>query len=491
MSRPFGIVTKHGKFVPENVLARYSIKEDEKSRQLVAKGQGKNLVEPLYNPNTLAQVLELNTYHYRCCRVKALDIAGLDWKLEGIVEEPDEGERRLLEDFFDNLPEPPTSLFKKVMFDFEAIGYGAIELVRENYSHDGQPALLNHIPAHTLRIHTDQNRFCQIRGNKKRWFRRVGYEMDVNLDTGAEAEAGTLSEEKRGTEVIFLTNYTPRSDYYGMPDIVPGLGAIHGDVSRRNYNIAFFDNYGVPAYAVFVTGNFEDEEILDGAGEPTGQTYLEREIEEHFRELAKNPHSTLILSVPTKDRTGEVKIDFKPLSTDVKEASFRLYRKDNRDEVLVAHGVPGYRIGITEAGSLGGDVARETTEIYKRSVIEPRQEQIESLINKHILWEGFEVEGWRFKFADIDTEDEAHDYKILRGLFEMGAVTPNQLIRHFGDKYGLETVDHPAMDLHYLGMQTPLDSDEYFLPAEEVSKSLKSLQDTIARKVIGDGARHR
>ena len=74
------------------------------------------------------------------------------------------------------------------------------------------------------------------------------------------------------------------------------------------------------------------------------------------------------------------------MSTDVKEASFRLFRKDNRDEVMIAHGVPGYRIGIIETGSLGGSTARESTEIYKRSVIDPRQVIIEETINQEIIW---------------------------------------------------------------------------------------------------------
>jgi len=48
--------------------------------------------------------------------------------------------------------------------------------------------------------------------------------------------------------------------------------------------------------------------------------------------------------VPTMEGQGEVNIEFKPLSTEVKEASFRLFRQDNRDEILAAHGVPPYRM---------------------------------------------------------------------------------------------------------------------------------------------------
>ena len=91
------------------------------------------------------------------------------------------------------------------------------------------------------------------------------------------------------------------------------------------------------------------------------------------------------MSVPAIEGQGEVNIEFKRFECEVKEASFRLHRQDNRDEILAAHGVPPYRVGVAETGSLGGNTARESTEIYKRSVIEPRQEMLESMINKHIF----------------------------------------------------------------------------------------------------------
>jgi len=492
LARPFGVVTKTGKFVGNDILNQYSVKEA--SRKLLSDVFDKHygtqgLVQPLYKPNILARALEINTYHYRCCRVKARETAGLGWDLKPVpgIETPNQRQYDEVSEFFDDLPEPISSVFNKMMFDFESIGYGTVELVRENYSYDGKPVLLTHIPSHTVRIHKDGNRYCQIRGTQKRWFKALEYEKDVDYLTGQEHELGSLGEERRATELIWIVNYTPRSDYYGISDIIPALGAVHGDISRRNYNISFFDNFGVPAYAVFVTGNFEDEEELDSNGNPTGRTLLEAEIEEHFKELAKSPHSTLILSVPTKDRQGEVKIEFKPLAVETKEASFRLFRKDNRDEILSAHGVPPYRAGIAETGSLGGTTAKESTEIYKRSIIEPRQETLETLINRYIVWGAFEANDWKFKFAEIDTTDEKHDIEVLGKLFGVAAVTPNQIIRHFKDRFGLEEVDHPAMDAHYLG-GTPIDRDDVVL--DDMQAAMLSLQDKllkIAEKHQGNG----
>lgn len=478
--RCFGFVTKRGRFVRSDILEQYACKATGESKQIIdtfsVSYAELGLVQPLYNPEALAGLLELNTYHYRACKTKARDTAGLGWDLHPTAENPSEAQRTLLRDFFHGLTEPVSTVFDRAMLDFEAVGYGVIELIRED-ARRGRPANLTHIPAHTLRRHSDRKRACQQRGTKRAWFSLAGAGVDVDAKTGTLARRDSLTAKQRGSDVLWFNNYTPKSDVYGLPDVVPAMGAIHGDIARRDYNIAFFDNYGVPAYACFLTGNFDPGE----ADAETGLTPLQTEIEAHFEDLRESPHSTLVLALPTRGRDADVRVEFKPLSVDVKEASFRLYRADNRDEVLAAHGVPPYRCGIAETGSLGGSTAIESTEIYKMSVIEPRQETLENLINRYIVRDGFEVTDWRFKFAEIDTSDEEHDLVILTGLFGLGAATPNQVIRHFGARFGLEEVDHWAMDAHYLA-GVPLDADG-MTPAQ-AENAVKALQAKLVEVAI-------
>jgi capsid portal protein len=334
-----------------------------------------------------------------------------------------------------------------------------MEVVRTTEDVEGAFAQLVHVASPDIRIHRDGNKYAQIVQNQKRWFKRVGYELDVHMDSGEEAPLGTLPIEKRASEMIFWTNYSPRSSYYGLPDVMPAIGAIQGDLSRRDYNISFFDNFGVPAYAVFITGNFDPGEPKDDNGnpDPLGKTDLEREIEGHFDEIAKNPHSVLILSLPSvQGSDGEVKIEFVPLAKEVREASFRLYRLDNRDEVIASHGVPLNRLGINEIGALSGSTAEISTEIYKTSVIGPRQSAIEKLINRYIIWGMFGATDWTFELFPIDTTDESHDVDIATGLFALGVLTPNDLIRKFGQRFGAQVSDHPAMSAHYIN-NMPID----------------------------------
>lgn len=492
--KPFAFVTSKGRVVRADVLEEYAFKNSggDQSKQLIGDRFSSvysqlGLVEPLYTPEALANLLELNTYHARCCITKARDVAGLGWDLKPLVDNPSEAIKEELDEFFSKpgiggkAETLITTLYKHAL-DYEVLGYAALEVLRQNDLPTGQITGFYHVPAHTLRIHKSFNKFAQIRGGQRIWFKAMDYEKDVNRLTGEEAELGTLSEQNRASELIWNVGYTLRSDYYGLPEYIPAIGAIHGDIARRDYNIAFFDNYGVPAFAVYITGDFDE-----GETDENGMTELEQAIQDHFKELPKHPHSTLVLSIPSNPPTGpgmsagEVKVTMQPLATDVKDASFRLYRKDNRDEVISAHATPPYRIGISETGSLGGSTARETTDIYKNSVIKPRQETLETLINQHIIWSetGFATGDWEFKFREIDTADEKHDVDVMVKLFGVGAATPNNIIQHFGERFGLEPVEHPAMDAHYIGGR-PID-----LPAgTETSDEAIAVMQSLSEKLL-------
>lgn len=468
--KPFGVVTKSGTFVHNNVLNQYATKAE--SRKLKDGFGGdyatEKLITPLYNPESLAKLMEMNTYHYRAVKTKARDTAGQGWELADVGDATtQEGEMEQAADalkiMLDALTPPLTIILDHAQTDYESVGWACIELIRENYAGDGPIVDIEHIPAHTIRLHKDGLRYLQKRGVKKRWFKAIDAQVDVDADTGDVKPLGALAPERRATELMMWVNYTPRSDYYGLPDILPALGALQGDIARRDYNIAFFDNFGVPAYAVFITGDFEAGDATEDAN-GVERTPLEAAIEEHFQELAKNPHSTLILTIPGTD----VKVDFQPLAMEVKEASFRMYRMDNRDEILAAHGVPPYRAGIAETGSLGGSTAEESTEIYKRSVIEPRQSLIEHYFNRYIVRGAFGVTTKEFRLSRLDTSDEQHDMSMLQNLFAMGAVSVQEVRAIWAKRFNLSD-DVPVADI-------PDDA-----PLEVLESAVQSMYDRVIK----------
>lgn len=472
-------VLKDGSVISHDYLQKYAIKQVEGSNKLTGdefSGQyGQDgLVEPLHDLGVLAELMETNTYHYRAVQTKARDTVGLGWNLQPVVEDPSEEGLEEAKEFL-LAPHPEETLeeiLTKWMMDYEAMGVGYLELIRDKSISPREKHVpfigMVHIPAHTVRAHRDGIRFVQKRGARKVWFKKIGAPCDVHKDTGEVKDLGTLDPEERATEILSIRNYTARSDYYGAPDVLPALGALLGDKQREEYNIDFFENHAIPAYAVTVTGADLDEET-------------EKQIKRYFqRDLKENRHSTLVLTAAGEPDGQPVEFKFQALSVDVKEASFRLYRKDNRDEILSAHGVPPYRAGIAETGSLGGSTAEESTEIYKQSVINPRQEMVEARINRHILRDGFGVTDYVIKFNDIDTRDENRDTERYVKLFNMGALTPNKIRELIGE----ERINHPMMDMPFInGIPIDMIGSQVGMHSNEFLQSIKSLHRELVRAV--------
>jgi len=472
-------VMEDGEVLSQSYMDSYILKQkDDGSNQIPSDSfdktySGNGLVEPIYNLEALAQLLEINTFHYRAVKTKARDIAGLGWSLvpkEG-VENPNQNEREIIKEFLENCN--PSNTFTEVldmvMVDHEATGNGYFEIIRDLKSQ----ALvgLEHIPAHTMRAHLDMERYVQMRGRKKVWFKKFGIDKDVNKDTGDTSTGGSLEIEQRATEILHIKNYTSRSDYYGVPDILPALGALLGDKERQEYNTSFFENHAIPAYAVTVSGADLDEDT-------------ERDIKKFFQQdVKKANHSTLVLTA--KPSEGEydsppVEFNFQALSTDTKEASFRMFRQDNRDEILSAHGVPSYRAGITSEGLMGGSSAEETTEIYKQSVVKPKQEVLESRINRFILQSGLEIKDWKFVLNEIDVRDEDREVDRLAKLFKMGYYSPNMIREERGD----ERIEDPNMDMHFInGLPISAGGQQQ----QQVIDSVKSLHSELVKVVQKDG----
>ena len=466
-SNIYGVMTSRGRLVRKDVLEDYALKapgaegEGEESRQIKDQfaslyGQ-ENVARPTYNPQTLIRLLDLNTYHMRACQTKAHDTVGHGWNLQPApgVDDPSEEQAEAIRAELSGSPgtELITEL-RRACYDYEAVGWGAAEITRQAYEPDGAITAIRHVPSHTVRIDHSEKRVLQIRQGRRVWFRAAGVTDKRYLDWKTGQWSDDLSVGRRASEILMWNNHTPRNDYYGASDVMPALGAIHGDLSRRDYNIAFFENYGIPSFAVFVTGDFDPGDVGSD-----GKNDVDRKIESFFSQINENPHSALVMSIPTREdagtieESGNIDVEFKPLSTEQKEASFRMYRQDNRDEVLAAHAVPPYRAGIAQEGALGGSTAREATEVYRESVVTPRQNRLENLVNELLL---ADYDQWVWKLETLDTSDEAHDLDVLRGLFEMGAVTPREVTAYLGERFGATVSDDdPPPDWRYLG-GTPL-----------------------------------
>jgi len=403
--------------------------------------------KPPYSLDSLALFLEINTWHYRCVKAKAVTTAGLGFDFvtpEGI-EKPDDKNKDKLKTFF-NFPNPEMTwgeILENVLTDFEALGNGYFEVVRNRFG-QGPPKEIYHVPAVTMRVRKDKKGYIQQRGSKLVYFRNFG--SDPKHDDSYDPRDKDKEQDKKRllNEVIHLKNYHPRSSYYGLPDFLPAMRALVGNKKVGDFNINFFDNNAIPQYAIIVKGG----ELAKGT---------RKRIEEYFKTHIKGQaHKTLILEV-VQQEDEKVDLEIKPLAVDVKDASFRLFRNDNAEEIRVAHGVPGRLIGLTEKGGLGGAGEGTTQqEIFKYHVIEPKQSRLEYRINNFLIRQGFNITDWELKFKEIDVTDESKMAEIVQKLVKLGILTINE-----GRKLMLQKpLKHKGADVPFMMTSTgPLSLD--------------------------------
>lgn len=469
--------------VDERILKNYALKADVDpatgSKQVPDKAwqYGIQTVEPKYNPSELVDLLDFNSYHADCVDAVAGDAAGISYTLLPVEnEQENESEREQFMAFLKECSPSINTNVYRMLYDRRAIGYGAMELTRWGTSKSA-PRRLCHIQAHTLRRHSDEKRVKQINDQGKEvWFvlygknyNEEGVYCDVHADTGEWYPYNSLSPEERANELLWTYEYAPKTSYYGRPPIIGSLLSIQGILSAKRYNSAFFENYGMPAFAVTITGDFQDyteEPFLDETDENgrrlPNPNYDETQtirwkISQQIKQVIKNPHSAICITVPTESEEGKVEVKIQPLSVQQEEGAFKVFLKDERDEIIHAHKVDPSRLGIYDAGKLNGTNAGFTDNSYKYSTVAPIKKEAEELINL-IAREEFGIKSWEYRASDLDPKDYRNDMALAEFLFQRAAMTPRDLINNFGDQFGLTIPeDNPYLDEYYLNNQ-PLES---------------------------------
>jgi len=409
------IYTDRGKIIPYSELEKFDIRKSSgQIEEEAAWGEGKGLASRPCDPTTLLLVWETDPILFRIIDQIAIDTVGQGWILtprDG--EKGNQSEKDQIEELL-NGPNPEQSLediLSSMIIDLEGIGYCSMECVRNN---GGKLAELYDLPAHTLWVHKGEPgrrryKFCQKRGLQEVWFKRFGIVENFSAATGDEGE---FTGEAAAHELIYLKLHYRLNDYYGIPPLLPALASVLGLIGIRSYNRSFFDNYGIPAYMVTLTGEWEEGSDDDIA------RFLSTEVKG-----SENAHRTIVLQLP---EGGEIKLA--PVSVTEREGSFRIFNQIWREDVLAAYAMPPYRIGIMPAtGRLGsGKEAQELTEVYIHSTVEPLQRRFENMMTQRIIQQGLKFNSWSFKLNDLDIRNVAAEVEMYNSLVAHGAMTPNE-----------------------------------------------------------------
>jgi PBSX family phage portal protein len=326
------------------------------------------LVEPPFPLAQLVFLAEMHPVHSSALEQKTVDICGKGWEWSADDDDDDdEAEKNKLEDWLESLAPDEFDIrevVQSVWLDAETLGWGMFEIARDPA---GIAKRIYHVPGHTVRAHKDGFRLCQIREERKVWFRRWGCpdvdgkRVEIDVKTGSKT---TIREP--ANDLFVIRRPSRRSTWYGIPGYVSAIGWITLALAARDDNLFFFANRREPRWAI-VLSNLQDDDDLEG------------QLRRAFTVDLRQPHRNIIVPI-----TGPGKVDFQKLSDNRQEGSFDRLSERADTAITVAHRVPAERIANAAVGQLGGNIALEASRIYKEGVVAPSQELLANRLNRFI-----------------------------------------------------------------------------------------------------------
>ena len=144
-----------------------------------------------------------------------------------------------------------------------------------------------------------------------------------------------------------------------------------------------------------------------------------------FRFLQTNlkgqSHRTLYIPLPGDTDTNKVDFKMEPIENGIQEGSFERYRKQNRDDILIAHQVPLSKIGGGDSAGVAAALAQDRT--FKEQVARPAQRELEKILNK-IIKEQTDI--LVLKFKELTLTDEIAQSQILERYVKAQVMLPNE-----------------------------------------------------------------
>lgn len=293
-----------------------------------------------------------------------------------------------------------TKTLEKVVIDMQATGNGYLEIGR---TVTGEIGYIGHIPATTMRVRRLRDGYIQIIAGTIVYFRNFG-----------ATNPNPVTTDPRPNEVIHFKEYSPLNTFYGIPDIMAAYTSLKGDQMAANYNIDYFENKAVPRYIITVKGAKLTPEAED-------------KLFRFFQTgLKGQSHRTLYIPLPSDSEGSKIEFEMHPVENGVQEASFSQYRKQNRDDILMAHQVPLSKLGGVDA-STAGAMSQDRT--FRDQVAKPLQEYIAKAVNK-IIKEKTDI--IQLTFNEVSLLDEVAMSQIHERYAKIKALVPNEIREEIG-----------------------------------------------------------
>jgi len=374
-----------------------------------------DVITPPYNMYELANFYDTNFANHAAIDAKVENVVGLGYRFDitdrtmlsfeladdqekvGRARNRIERAKIELRDWLESLNDDDsfTTIMEKVYTDLQATGNGFIEVGR---TVSGEIGYIGHIPATTVRVRRLRDGYLQIIGQKIVYFRNFGGKNPNPVTT-----------DPRPNEIIHLKQYSPLNTFYGIPDILAAMPSLVGDQLASQYNIDYFENKAVPRYVITVKGA-----KLSSDAEDKMFRFLQTG-------LKSQSHRTLYIPLPGDTENNKVEFKMEPIENGIQDGSFKEYRKQNRDDILIAHQVPISKLGGADSASIAAALAQDRT--FKEQVSRPAQKYLEKIVNK-VIKEKTDI--LELRFNELTLTDEIAQSQIIERYVKTQVITPNE-----------------------------------------------------------------
>mgnify|MGYP003335940797 CR=1 FL=1 len=374
-----------------------------------------DVITPPYNLYELANFYDTNFANHAAIDAKVENVVGLGYdfyptdsttlrmEMNEDKDQVDRARNRIermkiaMREWLESLNDDDSfqKTMEKVYTDVQATGNGFIEVGR---AVNGEIGYIGHIPSTTMRVRRLKDGYVQIIGQKLVYFRNFG-----------SKNPNPLTADPRPNEIIHIKEYSPLNTYYGVPDIIAALPALIGDQLASQYNIDYFENKAVPRYVI----------TLKGAKlSPDAEDKMFRFLQTG---LKAQSHRTLYIPLPGDNDHTKVEFDMKAIENQVQEGSFEKYRKQNRDDILIAHQVPISKLGGADSAAIAAALSQDRT--FKEQVSRPEQRHLQKAVNK-VIREKTDI--LELRFNELTLTDEIAQSQILERYVKNQIMLPNE-----------------------------------------------------------------
>jgi PBSX family phage portal protein len=361
-----------------------------------------DVITPPYNLYELANFYDTSFANHAAIDAKVENVVGLGYRFDTTdrtnlrfetADDPaavDRARKRIerakieLRDWIESLNDDDsfTKTMEKVYTDVQATGNGYIEIGR---TVAGEIGYVGHIPATTIRVRRLKDGYVQVIGPKVVYFRNF-----------AATNPNPLTDDPRPNEIIHIKEYSPLNTFYGVPDIIAAMPSLIGDQLASQYNIDYFQNKAVPRYIITLKGA-----KLSADAEDKMFRFLQTG-------LKSQSHRTLYIPLPGDQDHTKVEFNMQAIENGIQDGSFKEYRKQNRDDILIAHQVPISKLGGSDSAAIAAAISQDRT--FKEQVSRPAQSHLEKIVNK-IVRERTDI--LELKFNELTLTDEIAQSQIL------------------------------------------------------------------------------